>query len=171
MYHISCSHSPVKGHLGSLQLLVIINMVGHVSLLYVGTRFGYMLRSGKAALHVEVFPVFSGTSILISKVVVPACSPTRNGGVFLFLHILASIYCHMSFWTYPFWLVWGGISELFCFAFPWWPRMLNNSLGASWPFYIPQLRILPLALYSIFYPQTIWCFGERKPECGCFSPT
>jgi len=27
------------------------------------------------------------------------CHPTNNGGVFLFLHILASIYYHLSFWS------------------------------------------------------------------------
>jgi hypothetical protein len=28
--------------------------------------------------------------------------------------------------------------------------MLNTSLGASWPFNIPQMKILCLALYPIF---------------------
>jgi hypothetical protein len=41
MYNIFCIHSSVKGHLGSFQLLAIINMaamdiVEHVSLLHVG---------------------------------------------------------------------------------------------------------------------------------------
>jgi hypothetical protein len=41
MYHISCIHSSVEGHLGSFQLLVIINkaamnIVEHVFLLQVG---------------------------------------------------------------------------------------------------------------------------------------
>jgi hypothetical protein len=35
--------------------------------------------------------MFSGTTRLISKVVLPACNITRNEGVFLFLHILANI--------------------------------------------------------------------------------
>jgi hypothetical protein len=30
-------------------------------------------------------------------VVVQACNPTNNRGVFPFLHILASICCHLSF--------------------------------------------------------------------------
>jgi len=51
MYHIFCIHSSVEGHLGSFQLLAIINkaamnIVEHVSLLYVGASFGYMPRSG-----------------------------------------------------------------------------------------------------------------------------
>ena len=41
MHHIFCVHSSVEGHLGSFQLLAIIkqaavNIVDHVSLLYVG---------------------------------------------------------------------------------------------------------------------------------------
>jgi len=47
MHHIFCIHSSVEGHLGSSQLLAIINkaamnIVEHVSLLYVGASFGYM---------------------------------------------------------------------------------------------------------------------------------
>jgi hypothetical protein len=52
MYHIFCIHSSVEGHLGSFQLLTIINktamnIVEHVSLLQVGTS-GYMPRRGIA---------------------------------------------------------------------------------------------------------------------------
>jgi hypothetical protein len=46
--------------------------------------------------------------------------------------------------------VWGGISRLFWFAFPWWLRILNISLGTSRPFEFPQVRILCLALSPIF---------------------
>jgi len=53
MYHIFCIHSSVEGHLGSFQLLAIINkaamnIVEHVSLLFVGASFGYMPRRGIA---------------------------------------------------------------------------------------------------------------------------
>jgi hypothetical protein len=53
MYHIFCIHSSVEGHLGSFQLLAIINrasmnIVEHVSLLPVGTSSGYMPRRGIA---------------------------------------------------------------------------------------------------------------------------
>ena len=53
MYHIFCIHSSVEGHLGSFQLLAIINkapmnIVEDVSLLQVGTSSGYMPRSGIA---------------------------------------------------------------------------------------------------------------------------
>jgi len=53
MYHIFCIHSSVEGHLGSFQLLAIIhkaamNIVEHVSFLYVGAFCGYMPKSGIA---------------------------------------------------------------------------------------------------------------------------
>jgi hypothetical protein len=53
MYHIFYIHSSVEGHLGSFQLLAIINKaamnrVEHVSFLPVGTSSGYMPRRGIA---------------------------------------------------------------------------------------------------------------------------
>ena len=53
MYHIFCIHSSVEGHLGSFQLLAIINkaamnIVEHVSFLLVGTSSGYTPRRGIA---------------------------------------------------------------------------------------------------------------------------
>jgi hypothetical protein len=53
MYHIFCIHSSVEGHLGSFQLLAIINkaamnIVKNVFLLPVGTSSGYMPRTGFA---------------------------------------------------------------------------------------------------------------------------
>jgi hypothetical protein len=50
MYHIFCIHSSVEEHLGSFQLLGIINKVDmniaeHVSLLHVGRLSRYMPRS------------------------------------------------------------------------------------------------------------------------------
>ena len=51
MYYIFCIHSSVEGHLGSIQVLAminipVINIVEHVSLLHVGASSGYMPRSG-----------------------------------------------------------------------------------------------------------------------------
>jgi hypothetical protein len=53
MYHIFCILCSVEGHLGSLQLHAItnkaaMNIVGHVSLLPVGTSSRYMARRGIA---------------------------------------------------------------------------------------------------------------------------
>ena len=86
MYHIFCIHSSVEGHLGSFQLLAIINkaamnVVDNVSL----------------DLPVVLCPIVRGTARLIFRVVVQACNPTSNGGVFLFLYILANICCHLNF--------------------------------------------------------------------------
>jgi hypothetical protein len=49
MYHIFCIYSSVEGHLGSFQLLAIINkaamnIVEHASFLPIGTSSGYMPR-------------------------------------------------------------------------------------------------------------------------------
>jgi hypothetical protein len=51
MYHNFCIHSSVERHLSCFQLLAIINkaavnIVQQVSLLYVGSSFGYMHRGG-----------------------------------------------------------------------------------------------------------------------------
>ena len=51
MYHIFCIHSSVEGHLGSFQVLAIINkaamnIVEHMSLLHVGASSEYIPRSG-----------------------------------------------------------------------------------------------------------------------------
>jgi len=56
---------------------------------------------------------------------------------------------YLYFWFWQFWFEWGGISGLFWFVFPWWLTMLNISLGTSWPFGIPQLRILCLTVFPI----------------------
>ena len=53
MYHIFCIHSSTEGHLGSFQVLAIINkaamnIVDHVSLLHVGESSGYRPRNGIA---------------------------------------------------------------------------------------------------------------------------
>jgi hypothetical protein len=50
MYHIYCIHFSLEGHLGSFQLLAVMNkaamsIVEHVSLLHVGASSEYMPRS------------------------------------------------------------------------------------------------------------------------------
>jgi hypothetical protein len=61
--YISCIHSSVEGHQGSLQLLNIINkavmsIVEYVSLLYVGGYFGYMFRSVIAQSSGNIISIF-----------------------------------------------------------------------------------------------------------------
>jgi hypothetical protein len=63
MYYISCIHSCVEGHLGSFQLLSIINKAAmnieeHVSLLQVGKFSEYMPRRGIVDLPVVLCPIF-----------------------------------------------------------------------------------------------------------------
>ena len=90
-------HSSIEGHLDCFQILDIINkaainIVERMSLLYVGASFEYIPSGGIAgSLGLNSFH-FSEKQIVLS-----ACNSTKNGGVFLFLYILASIYCHLSF--------------------------------------------------------------------------
>jgi hypothetical protein len=63
MYHIFCIHSSVEGHLGSFQLMSIINkaamnIVEHVFLLPDGTSYG--ICPGEVLLHLSVAlcPIF-----------------------------------------------------------------------------------------------------------------
>jgi hypothetical protein len=63
MYHIFCILSSVEELLGYFQLLAIIikatiNIVEHVSLLYVGAPSGYMPRSGIAGSSCSTMPNF-----------------------------------------------------------------------------------------------------------------
>ena len=61
MYHSFCIYSSVEGHLDHFQFVAIINkaamnIVGHASLLYVGTSFGYMPRSAPKAYDTTYRP-------------------------------------------------------------------------------------------------------------------
>ena len=97
-----CIHSSVEGHLGSFQLLAIINkasmnIVEHVSFLLVGTSSGYMPRSGIAGSSSSTMSNFLRNHQTDFQSGLQACNPTKNGGVVLFLHIFASICCHLNF--------------------------------------------------------------------------
>ena len=63
IYHIFCIHSSVEGHLGSFQLLAIINraavnIVERASLLPDGIPSGYMPRRGIAESRGSTMPSF-----------------------------------------------------------------------------------------------------------------
>ena len=67
MSHTFYIHSSVEGHLGSFQLLAIINraamnIVEHVFLIQVGESSGYMPRSGILELLVVLYPIFEEPS-------------------------------------------------------------------------------------------------------------
>ena len=102
MNHIFSIHSSVVGHLGHFQLLAItdkaaMNIVELVSLCHGGASLGVFPRVVLLGLQVDLFPIFWGTSRLISRVVVPVCNYTNNERVFLFFHILTNICCHLNF--------------------------------------------------------------------------
>jgi hypothetical protein len=101
MYHIFCIHSSVEGHLASFQLLAIVNraamnIVVHVSLLPVRKSSAYVPRKGISGSNGSTMSSLISARP-ISRVVVKACNPTSNGGVFLFLHTLASMCCSLNF--------------------------------------------------------------------------
>ena len=96
MNHIFCSYSSVVGHLGCFQLLAItnkaaMNIVEHVLHGMVWHLLGIFPRVELLGLQVDLFPIFWGTSRLISRMVVPVCNPTSNGEVFLFLLIFSNV--------------------------------------------------------------------------------
>ena len=67
IYQNFCIHSSTEGHLSSFQLLPIINrsamnIVVHVSLLYVGASLGYMPGSGITESSGKYYVQFSEES-------------------------------------------------------------------------------------------------------------
>ena len=118
------------------------SMVGHL--------LGIYPRVVQLNLLLDLFPIFWESSRLISRVVVPFSNPSSNRGVFLFLHLLPNMCSHLSFWSGPFRLVYGGISGSLWFTFPWSLRILNISSSASQLFEISLLWDLCLVLYPVF---------------------
>ena len=162
MNHIFCILSSGMGHLGCFQLLAIINkasmnIVEHVSLLQVGTSFGYVSRSGIAGSSGNTMFNFLRNHQADFQ---SACTSLQSHQQWRNVPLSPHPHQHLlspEILTQPFWLVWSRISRLFWFAFPWWLKMLNISLGASQPFEFPQLRILYLALFPIF--NRVICFS------------
>jgi hypothetical protein len=102
MYHIFCIHSSVEGHLGSLQLLAIINkaamnIVEHVPSLHVGASSGYMPRSGIAGSSGSTMSNFLRNHLTDFQSGCASLQSHHNGGMFFFLHILTSVCCYLSF--------------------------------------------------------------------------
>jgi hypothetical protein len=156
MYHIFCIHSSAEGHLGSFQLLVIINkaamnIVEHVSLSPSGTYSGYKPRRG-----------------ILRGIAVSSCSTMSN---FLRNHQIdfqtgcTSLQSHQQWRSVPLsahphqhllspeFLIlailtgvrWNLRVALICISL-----MINIFSGASLLFGIPQVKILYSALSPIF---------------------
>jgi hypothetical protein len=163
MYHIFCIHYSVEGHLGCFQFMAIINrapinIVEHVSLLHVGAFFLYMPRRTLAGSSGSTKSNFLRNHQIDFQSGCTSLQFYQQWRSAPLLHILTSISSHLRFWSKLFWLVRSGISGgLFWFVFPWRLGLLNISVGASWPFHIPQLRILYLALF----PNLIRLFGYQ----------
>jgi hypothetical protein len=152
MYHIFCIHSSVEGHLGSFQLLAIINkaamnIVEHVSLLQVGTSSGYMPRRGIAGS-------FSST---MSNFLRNHPTDFQSGCTSLQSHpqwrsVPFSPYPHQHLLSPEFLILailtgmrWNLRVVLICISLM--IKDAEHFSCASQPFSFPQLRILCLALY------------------------
>jgi hypothetical protein len=102
VYSIFCIHFSVEGHLGCFQPLTIIiiaamNIVEQESLLHVGTSSGYIRRSdiaGSSGSTMSNFLRNHQTDFQSGCTSLQSHQLWRR--VFLFLHILASICCHLS---------------------------------------------------------------------------
>jgi hypothetical protein len=73
-----------------------MSIVEHVPCGMIKHLFGICPGVVKLVPQIGLVSVFCGISRLISRVVVPVCNPTSNGGVF-FLHILSNMCCHLRF--------------------------------------------------------------------------
>jgi hypothetical protein len=147
MCNIFCIHSSGEKHLGSFQLLAIINkastnIVEHVSLLHVGSSSGYMRRSGIAGSSGSTMSNFlrncqtdfqSGCISLQSyqqwRSVPLSPHPHKHllSPAFLILAILTGVR-------------WNLRVVLICISLM--TKDVEHFLGASQTFSIPQLRIL-----------------------------
>jgi hypothetical protein len=130
MYPIFCVHSSAEGNLGCFPLQAIINkaslnIMDHVSLLYVGASFGYMPKSGIARFSGNTMSNFlrncqidcqsTFTSLLShqqwrSVPLSPHPHQHLLSPVFFILAILIGV---------------GWNLRVFWFAFLWWLGMLN----------------------------------------------
>ena len=148
MYYIFCIHSSVEGHLGSFQLLAIINkaamnIVEHVSFLQVGTSSGYTQYTQErycGILRQYYVQFFEEPPDWFPEWLYKLAIPPTMEECFSFSTSLPA----------------SAVTWIFHLSHSDWYEV--ESRGASQPFDIPQLRILCLALYPIFN-KVIWFSG------------
>jgi hypothetical protein len=163
MYYIFCIHSSVEGHLGSFQLLVIINKAAmniaeHVSLLNVGESSVYVSRSDIAGSSVSTMSNFLRNLQMYFQ---SGCTNLQSHQQWRSVHFSPH---HCQHLLPPECLIlailtgvrWNLRVVLICISLM--IKDVELFLGASQPFGIPQLIILCLALYPIFN-RVIWFFG------------
>jgi hypothetical protein len=167
MCHIYCIHSSVEGHLGSFQLLAIINkatmnIVEHVSLLPVGKSSGYMLRRGIGGSSHSTMSNFlrnCQTDFQSDCTTLQSHQQWRSIPLspHLCQHLLSPVFLILAILTG---VRWDLRVVLICISLMT-KDVEHFFLGggcASQPFSIPQLRILCFALYPIFN-RVIWVSG------------
>ena len=164
MYHIFCIHSSVEGHLGSFQLLAIINkaamnIVEHVFLLPVGTS-GYMPRRGIAGSSGSTVSNFLRNHQTVFQ---SGCTSLKSHQQWRTVSLSLHPCHHLLSPEFLILAVLNGVRWNLKVAFPWGLRMLNIFSRTSQPFGIFQLRILCLALYPIFNG-VIWISGVQLLE-------
>ena len=155
MYHIFCIHSSVEGHLGSFQLMAIINkaamnIVEHVFFLPVGTSSGYMPRRGIVG--------FSGSTM--SNFLRNCQTDFQSGCTSLQFHqqcrsVPLSPHPHQQLLSPKFLILailtgvrWNLRVVLICISLM--IKDVEHFSGASLPFGVPQVRILCSVLSPIF---------------------
>jgi hypothetical protein len=154
MYHIFCIHSSVEGHLGSFQLLTIINkasmnIVEHMFLLRVGTS-RYMPRRGIAGSSGSIMSNFLRN---LQTDFQSACRSLQSHQQWRNFplsphhrqHLLSPEFLILDILTG---MRWNLRVVLICISLV--IKDVELFSGASQPFGIPQLRILFLALNPIF---------------------
>ena len=113
-----------EGEMDSFQLLAlinkaVINIVEHVTLLHVRRSSWYLPRSSIAGSSGSILSNF----LKEFPKWFPEClywlaNPSSNGGVFLFLHILVTICCHLSFdLSHSYRFCWNLRNVLICISF------------------------------------------------------
>jgi hypothetical protein len=152
MYHIFCIHFSVEGHLGSFQLLAIINkdamnIMEHVSLLHVEASSGIVPKSGTSGSLGNIISSFLRNRQTDFQ---SGCNSFQSHQQWR--NVPLSPHPHQHLLSPEFFILailtgmrWNLRVVFICISL-----MMNISLGASQPFGISQLTILCLALCPIF---------------------